>query len=55
MLRIECGELPSTAMDGYPFPDKDDDGVECTCPPDLVARGGFQSTCIATHYYEAGA
>lgn len=41
-LRIEAGELP---------PDDDllADGetVTCICPPDLVARGGFRSTCPA--------
>ncbi|MFI6296773.1 hypothetical protein ACIBEJ_34650 [Nonomuraea sp. NPDC050790] len=52
-LRIECGELPSAAMDGYPF--QDADGVDdlCTCPPDLAARGGFRSTCPAAHHLDA--
>ncbi|MCA1570998.1 MAG: hypothetical protein LC798_11895 [Chloroflexi bacterium] len=25
----------------------DDDGPVCTCPPELVARGGFRSSCPA--------
>jgi hypothetical protein len=40
-LRIEAGELDPAKLDGYPFPDED----ECTCPPGMVARGGFRSTC----------
>ena len=42
-LRIECGEQPpdddlADLADGNAEPD-------CTCPPDLVARGGFTSSC----------
>jgi hypothetical protein len=45
-LRIEAGQVPEDEMDGYRFPGEDDD-VQCTCPPDLAARGGFRSDCPA--------
>ena len=56
-LKVEYGELAAGDMDSYPFPDEDGEGsLElCTCPPDLVARGGFQSSCIAVHGTEVGA
>lgn len=44
-LRIECGEEPADQMDGYPFPEEERDESGCTCPPDLVARGGWRSSC----------
>lgn len=45
-LRIECGELPAEELDGYPFPGEDNEvAAECTCPPDLLARGGFRGGC----------
>lgn len=45
-LRIEVGQIPPDAMDGYPFPGEDGDET-CVCPPDLRARGGFTSACPA--------
>jgi hypothetical protein len=42
-LRIESGELPSDEMDGYPFPGEERHG--CTCPPELLERGGFRGGC----------
>ncbi|MEU6709908.1 hypothetical protein ABZ897_00400 [Nonomuraea sp. NPDC046802] len=53
VLRIECGDLPAADMDGYPFPDEEANDL-CTCPADLVVRGGWRSTCPA-HGTEAGA
>lgn len=44
-LRIEAGEVPADAMDGYHFPGEDDSDDGCTCPPALVARGGWSSRC----------
>lgn len=45
-LRIECGELPESGMEGYPFPNEEEmDGLDCTCPSDLISRGGFRSSC----------
>lgn len=44
VLRIEAGEAAADTMDGYPFPGEDD-LTPCTCPPDLVERGGWASTC----------
>lgn len=43
-LRIEAGEASEDSMDGYHFPGEDDP-TPCTCPPDLIARGGWASTC----------
>lgn len=43
-LRIEAGELPADELAGYPWPGEESE-KPCTCPPDLVARGGFVSTC----------
>lgn len=46
-LYLMAGETPHTIVidvaDYQDFIDEDED--ECTCPPDLVARGGWQSTC----------
>lgn len=44
-LQIDCGERPAEIMDGHHFPDEPEDESGCTCPPDLLARGGFRSTC----------
>lgn len=54
-LLIEAGELPASEVDGFPFPGEDDEDEDaednsgdddlCTCPPDLMARGGWASTC----------
>lgn len=44
-LRIDAGEEPESTMDGYHFPGEADDESGCTCPPDLVERGGWASTC----------
>jgi hypothetical protein len=43
--RILLGELPESEMDGYPFP-SEPVAVECICPPDLLARGGFRGDCL---------
>lgn len=43
-LRIWGGELPPEVMDGDAFPGED---PPCTCPPDLVERGGYGSDCPA--------
>jgi hypothetical protein len=37
--RIAAGEADPSTMD--------DPEPPCTCPPGLVARGGFRSTCLA--------
>jgi hypothetical protein len=37
-MRVWAGEIPDPG-DLAPVT------LECTCPPDLVARGGFRSTC----------
>ena len=42
-LRMEVGELPPD--EDLLLIDVDDAGIECRCPPDLVERGGFVSTC----------
>ncbi len=39
-LRIEAGELPADEMDVV-----EDADLECTCPPELLARGGYRSSC----------
>lgn len=44
-LRIDAGEADPATMDDYPFPGEDRPELECICPPDLVARGGFKSGC----------
>lgn len=44
-LRVYEGELPEDEMDGYPFIDEDPEPLPCTCPPGLVERGGWASTC----------
>jgi hypothetical protein len=44
VLRIEAGELPESAMEGYPFPGEEDESG-CICPPDLLARGGYRGGC----------
>jgi hypothetical protein len=45
-LRIQAGELPEGELEGFPFPGEEE-RPECTCPPALVARGGFRSSCLA--------
>jgi hypothetical protein len=45
-LRIQARELPADEMDGYRFPGEEE-AAECTCPPDLLERGGFRSSCAA--------
>lgn len=47
-LRIEVGELPEDELEGYPFPGEPRPGI-CTCPPDLVRRDGYTSSCRADH------
>lgn len=42
-LRVEAGELPPDEMDGYPFPGEERLG--CTCPDELLERGGFRGSC----------
>jgi hypothetical protein len=45
-IRIDLGEKPEDDLYGYPFPDEDEDNTDaCTCPPALIERGGFRSTC----------
>lgn len=46
-LRAACGEVPETTMRDMAALLDDGDESVCTCPPDLVARGGFTSTCPA--------
>lgn len=45
-LRIQAGELSPAELDGFVFPGEPVP-EDCTCPPDLKARGGFRSTCDA--------
>jgi hypothetical protein len=42
-LHVEAGELPTDEMDDYPFAGEETD--DCTCPPELRARGGFRGGC----------
>lgn len=44
-LQIAVGELPADELEGYPFPGEAPT-VECICPPDLLARGGFRGGCL---------
>lgn len=46
-LYLAAGETPHTVViDAGGYEDfVNDEVVECTCPPELVARGGWQSTC----------
>ena len=44
-LQILYGERPPEIMDGYAFPGEPCDESGCTCPPDLLARGGFSGQC----------
>ena len=44
-LRIEAGDLPPDAMDGFPFPGEEQPAAVCVCPPELLARGGFRGCC----------
>jgi hypothetical protein len=44
-LRVECGELPAEELAGIDFPGEEPDESGCTCPPDLIARGGWTSRC----------
>lgn len=48
-LKIDAGELPAEELEGYPFPGEASVLPECTCPPDLRARGGWSSTCPFPH------
>jgi len=48
-LRIEAHEADPEELDGYVFPGEQ---IPCTCPPDLIARGGFTSTCRAEHKHQ---
>lgn len=41
-LRIEASELPADELDHLYQA-----APACTCPPDLVARGGFRFSCCA--------
>jgi len=45
-MRIADGDLPPDELEGYPFPGEDPD-VVCTCPPEMIARGGFKGDCPA--------
>lgn len=47
VLRAEAGELPAgemAALDAY-FRRDEGDEADCTCPPDLLERGGFRGGC----------
>lgn len=44
LRRVSRATDATDEMDGYPFPGEYNED-ECTCPPDLKARGGFTSTC----------
>jgi hypothetical protein len=43
VLRAEAGELPPDEMDGFSFPGEE--RCNCTCPPELLKRGGFGGGC----------
>jgi hypothetical protein len=43
-LRAEAGELPPDVLADL-IADYEDDGPACTCPPELVERGGFKGGC----------
>jgi hypothetical protein len=45
-LRVAAHELPPEELEGYPFPGEEQD-VECICPPEMLARGGFKGDCPA--------
>jgi hypothetical protein len=42
-LRVEAGELPPNEMESYPSSGEERCG--CTCPPELLERGGFRGGC----------
>jgi len=46
-IEIGSGQMHTDELLPYPFPGEEQEGPACTCPPDLVARGGFQSWCPA--------
>jgi hypothetical protein len=44
MLRVAYGEMDGSELEGYPLPGEEDGS--CTCPPELVLRGGFRGGCL---------
>jgi hypothetical protein len=43
-LYLSVGETPATVvLDAAGYRDREED--ECSCPPELVARGGWRSRC----------
>jgi hypothetical protein len=45
-LNVATGDLPPDEFEGYTFPGEVP-AVECICPPELLARGGFKGDCPA--------
>lgn len=46
-LRVAWGDEPSPDLLDYFRGEEADPMADCTCPPELIARGGWQSTCPA--------
>jgi hypothetical protein len=47
VLRAEAGELDAeevAGLDGY-FRREENPEADCTCPPDLLERGGYRGNC----------
>jgi hypothetical protein len=52
-LMIEAGEMTADDLASLEAWASGEVAVTCTCPPDLVARGGFRSSCPAHGQMEA--